>query len=67
MTCVIGKNSITCYRGGCKPTTGKVRDRQGREWGVMITKEQFDKAVSVEVRGGSEKKKVLREYLTWIE
>lgn len=65
MTCVLGKNSITCYRGQTQPR-GRVRDRQGNEWFVSITKDQFSRAPKVDVFKEGVTKKFLTEFLTWI-
>ena len=67
MTCVLGKNSITCYRGGQKPPKGRVRDRQGNEWFVSIDKDQFSRTPQVEVFKGEVRKRFMKEFLTWID
>lgn len=72
MPCIIGKNSITCYRGGAQPKptwTGMVQDRQDNIWFVDISKEEFDKAAKVDVftKDGETSKKFMKEFLEWVD
>jgi len=67
MTCVLGKNSITCYRCGYKVPKGRVKDRQGNTWEVYIDRSQFERAPAVEVHRDGIRKRYLREFLTWVD
>lgn len=68
MSCQFGKNSIICMRGNQKKFNGKVTDRQGNIWFVEISREEFDKDPEIEVfdEKGKNRKKFMKQYLTWI-
>lgn len=68
---ILGKGSITCFRGGFSPLHITVKDRQGNEYQCEWDQERFemakdDRSVPVQTPDGK-KKNFLKSYLTFVK